>query len=460
MSLMNSMKTKLKAEAGKRTIINKKGVINIVELTIVVITLFVSFSIFFPRADYKNRWEDAYMILKARDIILLLERTGNLHTYAFEPEYLPESLKDFFREEFESKNLILWSETEGTIKNEVIVACNCTREQIDEMNFWYNGLKINERNVDVLFVQSLLESIPQETDVLLIRDYKHLDPYYFYFKDYVDRGVGIVEMMDFPTTDEINNDRVQKEIFGLQWIETVSGSTDQMVFERKPKNSTDIIYTPYKYFYHIPFPLDGSSTQTITGCDYQPSATGNLTLGRTGYPFWICSVGSVWFDTDADGIKNKSVNLGEGVVIGGYNFTLSYINDNKSISLSFRPDYIFSDFLSYIFVGRKITHIEPIPIDDKERILITGIKGNNKYPAVILNSKSASRVAWIPDFDRDGASDDEKHLLLSLLTWASNKRTSSEISNIKTGYMTSYVNIKNIDMLEVYKFSLGLGYPF
>jgi len=31
---------------------------------------------------------------------------------------------------------------------------------------------------------------------------------------------------------------------------------------------------------------------------------------------------------------------------------------------------------------------------------------------------------------------------------------------VKVGYVTSYLNTKNVDVFEVYRFNLGLGYPF
>ena len=93
--------------------------------------------------------------------------------------------------------------------------------------------------------------------------------------------------------------------------------------------------------------------------------------------------------------------------------------------------------------------------------MVKAAKGASKYPSVILNKIGDTGVAWIADFSEDGFDDAEKLLLTSLLFWASNKRTTSDqVLDISLGYMTSYVTIENIDMFEVYKFSLGLGYPF
>ena len=53
-----------------------------------------------------------------------------------------------------------------------------------------------------------------------------------------------------------------------------------------------------------------------------------------------------------------------------------------------------------------------------------------------------------------------KLLLASLLLWASDKKHISTLSDLRSGYLTSYVNIANQNMYEVYKFDLGLGFPF
>ncbi len=80
---------------------------------------------------------------------------------------------------------------------------------------------------------------------------------------------------------------------------------------------------------------------------------------------------------------------------------------------------------------------------------------------MILNKFGETGTAWIADFSEDGFGDDEKMLLISLLLWSSNKQSAgSAVSNLRMGYLTSYVTINNVDMFEVYKFDLGLGSPF
>jgi hypothetical protein len=455
-----------------------KGQINIVELIFVLVALLIAFGVLFPGFVYENKWKDANILINSRDLILTIDRTGNLYNYSFDKKSLSLFLDKVSAEN--KTNLVAWSEIEGTVQDRFIVACNCTREQIEAMSSWYDGLKINGRNVKLLFVQSSLGNIPEETDVLLIRGYTPLDSYLPNFQNYVSKGIGIVEMMDFMgSLDLVNNDRVQTQIFGLNWVDVKKRQSDNMDFSSQPKNSSDTIYYPYKYFYHLPFPLKTYSSKSIVGCQYQPSGLGNLSLGSVNYSFWICSPTSVRFDTDGNGVEDTSVSLGDNVTIGGYNFVLSYIDDNNAISLSFRPKYTFSDFLTYIFPpgtpdpqgwGYGTKRIDVInPIDgNMEKVLIKSVSTSppGEYPAVILNTVSISRVAWIPDFtastrDKNTQSDDSKNLLLSLLFWASKKRATPVLYQpIKTGYLSSYINVKNTDMFEVYKFSLGLAYPY
>ena len=72
-------------EARMRAKNKPKGIVNVIELILVVVTLFVSFTIFFPGNIYRNKWDDAYGTLRARDAMLALERSGHLHEYAFSP---------------------------------------------------------------------------------------------------------------------------------------------------------------------------------------------------------------------------------------------------------------------------------------------------------------------------------------------------------------------------------------
>lgn len=452
-----------------------KGQVNIIELIFVILILIAALGVFFPSFVHENRWKGAYLLINSRDLILSMDRMNVLYPYSFDNG----ALSLFLDATMNSTNLVAWSEVEGTVQGRLVVACNCTESQIDEMNFWYDGLKINGRDVKVLFAQSPLDNIPQEADVLFIRDYKPMSAYLSNFQNYLARGVGIVEMMDFNDPNYVNNDNVQKSIFGLNGINLVNPGASVITdtFSRKPVNSSDIVYGPYKYFYHVPLPIGINSTESVAGCSFNPSGKGLLIFNYINYTFWICNDQSVWFDTNGDGSSDALVYLNNNVIIGGENFTLNYINGNSGIGLSFKPTHTFSDFLCCVpppgqpdppdwapsWGIRRVADIEPL--GNPTRTLITAHFLSKDYPAVILNSSSTARVAWVSDLADEPPTgvveSDQRMLLLSLLFWTSNKKSAPLLSQpIRYGYSSSYINVNNLDMYEVYKFTLGLAYPY
>jgi len=423
-----------------------------------VIILIVVFNVFFPSFSYKNRWEEALILLKTRDLILTIDRTGKLFSYSFSSSALQNFLDTLVP--ISETGMLSWSETEGTIKNEIVLACNCTADQMRTLSLWTKDLKINGRNVTITTVYTNLHDI-QSSDVLLIWGEKDLSNYVNELKEYLKNGNGIVEIADFRTADEVNS--AQQQIVGLSFIQRIQDVADYNSFSREPDNSTDAIYEPYKYFLHIPVPLNAEpSTLSIPGCSYSTSNKGNFTFRKTSYSFWICSGTSVWFDADANGQYDMSVSVGQNFKLGGYDFTLNYIDDNRKIGISFNQTFRFSDFLYIVDPPKGSTHLEPADGNSK-KVLVNAVFSSPpaNFPVVILNSTQVNRAAWIADFTDDAVGDDHKLLLISLVLWASNKKASAVLSsNLKIGYITSYINVNNTDMFEVYKFNLGLGYPY
>lgn len=416
-----------------------KAQVPLVEMVTVLIAIFITFGILFPGFVYKDKWKEAKVMLLTRDLILTMDRTGFLYQFSFNKS----TLRNFLERTVPEKNLIPWCEVEGTFPNQIMVACNCTEEEINKMNFWFNPLFLNKRRIYIIFFRSTLEEIPQETDVILIKNYKNLANYNSILQKYISRGIGIVEMMNFNSQSEI--DIAQKQIFGINCTGSV-GITNFMNFT-KPENSSVMVYTPYKNFYHVPIPLNSSLSLTYPDCKNE----GNFVLNKTIYKFWICNDTYVWFDVDGNSTRDVIVRVGESFRIGKYNFTLNYIHNSSIIAISFKnkPEYYFGNYLP---TGK----CNVLPNDGRmDRILVKGF-GQIFYPAVILNS---SRIAWMYDFG-DQPSDDEKTLLLSLILWASKKKFLVLSAPLQKGISSSYINIKNDDIFEVYKFTLGLSYPY
>jgi len=468
----------------------RKGIINFIEAILVIGMLFVAFTILFPTLSIKNRWSDALIILTSRDLILTMDRLNILYKNSFDQNAL-QNFVDLSIPANRS-SLLAWSVIEGTVGNSVTVACNCSVQQMQNLNQWMSGMEINRRDITITFIPSSLDKIAS-SDVLLIWGNTNLDSYLPNFLNYLKTGSGIVEINDF--ADYSQTGTVQQKIFGLMYKGGKSfnngGNADH--FSRKPSNSTDITYGPYKYFFHIPMPLKisdfaSSSSFPIESWMKRPTCYtsmghGNFVFNDTAYDFWVCNSTTVYFDTDNNNSADTAVMTGGKFKISGYDFTLQYIKLPYQIGVSFGLNYQFQDFLmnassipgscpsgngwdSYYSDQLDTVGFNP------ERILInTSFRTNQliDLPVVILNN-TGGRTAWIADFTNNlnssckgiaAVGDDEKLLLNSLLLWASNKQPFSVSPvTIKNAFVTKYVNVQNLDTYEVYDFNLGLGSPF
>lgn len=455
---------------------NDKGFVNAIELIIVAMTLFIAMSVLFPGLSYKSKWDQAYLLITGKDAILAMDRMNLLYNYSFNRT----AIETFLNESISSVNILHWSQTEGTFKNRIIIGCNCTENQISNLISWFGSIRLNNRDIQPVICYTSLDKInpcndPEDLthtiDVLLIWGYKNLTPYQTELQNFLNKGNGIIEMADINNTypgggpGMILGGITQAKIFGICDASTgfiIQYKYDQ--FYRTPTNSTDIIYGPYKYFYHIPIPIN-TSINTIPSIPVeglpQPLCTtfteGKFILNQTSYSLWDCDGTSVYFDTDANGTADKRIYTYDNFKIKNYNFSLRYIDGLNRIGISFTPNYLFGDFLgpnsNGFYVG---------PCGDTGKVLMVASTGGSEpnVSVVILNS-SISNVAWLADFSDNGYSDDEKLLLLSLLMWGSNKRAVSVLSpNLEIGYSASYINTANQDMFEVYRLNLGLGQPY
>ena len=448
-----------------------KGVISIVEFGIAALFLIVGFSILFRPLTYESKWDDASLILKARDVIITLDRMGKIYEYSFSPAELSEFLDKAIPE----KKVIKWGGTSGTFKSRIIVACNCTKDQISNLSRWIGKIKLNDRYVNLEFVESKLDEIVP-SDVLFIWGYRELSPYYHSLQKYINKGNGIVEMMDFTglgAGGKVNQDIVQTRIFGLEYRGRDNDLVDEIVFSKKPENVSEKIYFPFKNFYHIPLPLIPiTKVFEIENCTIEGGQPkGNFSIKGKKFPYWICNLSSVWFDTNADSLPDRLVNEGETFEIENFNFTLSYVEETR-IGIKFEENYIFDDFLGYLAPAgepsppgkalgtRRVYDIYPSD-NDEGRILLFGISPTKNYSACILNISEISRVVWIPDLSKNGREiqDDEKLLLASLILDVSNKK-GKEIFKIYRGVGVSYLNVFDKDIFEVYEFRIGIGYPY
>ncbi|RLI81837.1 hypothetical protein DRP07_06520, partial [Archaeoglobales archaeon] len=454
-----------------------KGFVSMMELIIVALILFAAFNIFFPGFSYRSRWSDALLLLKGRDIVLTIDRLEKLYNYSFDRS----SLNEFLAKAFPETSLIVWPEIKGAIKSDIKVSCNCTDEELDYLRSWLSGIKLNGRDITFTICPTDLERInpcgkDKGPDVLVIIGYKELtDPKYLsLLREHLKKDNGIVEVADL-TEEQI--DDVQKEIFGLNWT---GGFPNELIaydeFGRKPDGVDDIIFHPYKYFHHVPimlqaFPsrnvkIDPVLESTPPVCSDIARGVFKLRVNTTtdmpeNYTFWICDFSSVYFDTDANQSADIVILVNDDFSVNYsdmiFNFSLRYVEPRR-IGVSFKPGYTFHDFIKVDYgsgslppgrEGKGLPPGEPsppgwqqaawasyeflYPIDrDVNRILIRGnqdVRWENQdhpTPAVILNA-TFSRAAWIANFTENGVGDDERLLFISLLLWASNKKSEATV---------------------------------
>jgi hypothetical protein len=400
------------------------------ELIITGILLFVTFGLLFPRFVYETKWEDAKLILTSRDVVITSDRVGLLYTHSFNPTIFQE----FVKELFPVPEIRLWLSGSETIRSTLLIACNCTLTQIQQLEKWFDGLRVNGREINVDFCQTDLTTIDrcgeQEVEAAFIfgysEDFKE-DETLEALQTLIEYGKGVVEMLNFASAEQANLP-VQQEIFRIQWGEIApAGETN---FARLPDNSLDLIYGPWKYFYHIPVPL------SVTN--------GNFSFRDTTYSFWLVG-DEVCFDTNENNecdVNDLQVKVEESFTLNDslnipYNFSLRYAKP-QWIGISFDRTYKFD------FSGAQVAPTA----GETHRILLQDQAG---APTSILNVLTA----WLKDLTLDGVKDDERLLLISLLLWVSDKGPLPV--PFPTGYLTSYVDVINQDMFEVYRVDVGIS---
>lgn len=441
-----------------RTGLKMKGQVPMIELISVTIILLISMQIFFPGFSYQNRWNDAVLFLKGRDMVLTLDRSNLLYEYSFNPNLLGTFVNNIITD----KNLISWSEIQGTVKKKITVACNCTVQQTGDIIEWVGRLKLNNRSIDVDAVQTNLETI-QDSDVLVIWGREDLEPYKKNLLNYLTAGNGIIEIINLR---DANFDSVQREIFGIENCKRLFSKCQKSEGDPTfivPGRASQINYDAYKIFYHLPTPLKATelalgipTENNLPACPTTSNA-GSFNFRENSYKFWVCG-NLIYFDTDKNGKADITRNEGETFTINNQNFVLSYVDPVK-IYVSFRPVYSF----------RKFTPADDAvvyPVDkNMERVLLAaGAAGSGDetslQPFVIVN-KSTGRTAWLTDSISGTLGDDYKLLFASVILSTANKKSKElTFGNVKIGFLTSYINTASRDMFEVYQFDLGLGFPF
>lgn len=428
----------------------RKGFINFIELIVVAVVVITAFSVFFPGVGYKSEWDSAELFLRGRDIVFTVDGIGKMHKYSFNSN----SFNDFLTTVFSGTNLITWDTTKEAVKATIKVSCVCDNEQIEALNDWFLDFKVNGRPVEFIVYQTDLSSIVFSDVLVIWSGDTDLSDYRPQIEDYLASGGGIVEIVDFST--DVGD--VHRDIFG---ITNGGGWGNDVNVVVKPDAGNQLTYQAYKFFYNLPYLIVADSVGSAPPTCTQSNMVGYFTIRGLSNKFWICDGTSVYFDTNDDGEEDTgALHAGDTFTIDGFDFRVDYIESETKARISFdaSTNYEFVDFIR----EDGIEIIKPSDDDYSRSFVVRTGALPEKACGVVLNNASGWHTAWMADFTESGldVDDDLKHLLTSLLIWASNKDETATITDLRIGYVTSFLNIYERDFLEIYKLDFGLGYPY
>ncbi len=448
-----------------------KGQISLIEAILSAVALFIAFNMIITTGEYHSRWKESLNLVEGRDILITVDRLGRMHDYAFST---PSFNSQFLDRIDAIKDAVRKVEIQGTLGSAIYVACDCTEDQKNYLQNILNDVKFNTRGVSTVVCRTTLPTIAtcgastRYPNALVIWRYDALEePARGALIDFVKDGNGLIEITDVQNSKvdgQGTDDEGQKIIFGIKSIneDNFPANPDEFL---KPRNSSLLPYQSYKWFYHVPYLLQGTVSEAVpTEGGIAPCASSMRNVFKfqdTNRRFWICGTSSVYWDTNSNNIADIVVTRRSSFSIGSSNFFLNYIDTVDKIRISFKPDYAFNDF-----VGGKNANNKLAPTDNnKNKVLLSlgfwDAQREKPIAVIIFNGTETAKTAWIADFSRDGLSntgDDHKQLLSSMILSMSNKKTKETFQQV--GQITSYINVNNTDILEIYKIDLSIGKPF
>ncbi len=445
-----------------------KGQIPVIEMITIIIILFVTFSLFFPETVYGNKWSEANLIINARDILITIDKIGLMNQFIGNNV----ELQDFIYNKLNlENNLIVSSYIEGSIKNEIIVACKCTDKLVGDLRLYINEFKINERDIRITFIKTELDSI-QKSDVLLIWDDDrtlNLEIYENSLNDYINEGNGVILI-----SDNSNLDKKKKKIFGIEWYD--EGSVNTPISLILQPDITSPVYKFHKYFYNIPIevrtrindtnrpPIINSNIENCLDTPNEPFPRGTFSIEMNDIEFWTCSSNNgIYINPDP---LNPNPNiilkeLDDFTILGtnGKSFLLNYVEINK---LSGRMFVSILDN-SYSFNIQSNLNFRTTTASN---FLFAESSFNISY--ITFNKIGKSSAIWIHEKFIEKNSENgileesfthDKRLLIASSIFTSSNFNPIQISQ-KKGVVVPYINIVNRDLFEIYTFNLDLSQPF
>ncbi len=415
-----------------------KSQISITEVVASILILFVFLSTLSLR-EVRSRWENAILSITGRDVSFVtkaIENTSKLLTQKNYKEIVSKLVAPVVAE----------IDLENCIKDEILIACNCTNETVGLLENNIGKLILNGREIKIHFLMSLLSPINPASDALLIWGYKNLEPYEKELKNYLKSGKGIILVGDFGDAP----DETSKQIFGLEKATYSYSSLSDFYFMDSNPNYPN--YQLFKFFFHIPLPIFTFKEKEVSFEGITKTVEcGNISIRDSFYEFCIWNESGILVDQDGDSLLDEFVEERENFWLDQerhFNFTLSYLTE-KEIYVSFDYGYNFSDILK----GKSNV---TLPEQSRDRITLASSFNNQLIPACVVNS-TLGRNVWITNLTKTYFSDDKRLLLLSALVYSSSKK---KIGKIRRGVSIPILIVSNKDMLETCVINLKLYYPY
>jgi hypothetical protein len=436
----------------------RKGFIHIIEMLIVIMTIFIFISQTSQISKVNSEWSNTRSSIAANDILFSFERAG--------VDWYNSTLIRSMINSTLGEKLIVGLTVKNNVKPRITVGCVCTEAQAAQLSEMLSSTRFN---IDITFNVIRIEpseiAFKHQHDVTFLWGYHNLSPHYNAMWRYLGSGRGVVEFSAL-TPAQIG-EAARRDLFNLEYIsDTISGSTETGFTSSEPgKHVHDIS----RYFSYMPYTLYTVSSSAVPGVASCNSTykKGSITARETSYNAWLidnrsetCDV-SLYIDTDGDG----ALGAGEGPFIegssfqmAGQEFTVKDIDSSPAwnhTELLFRSGYMFREF-----------SLEKIYPNDEnpEKIalakLATYDTSGNRVPASIINYNivgEKGRTAWISDAPPGS---DVSQAVRSLVAWAAGDSYEVMTADSQNPHAFRMYKILSGDALQPVEIELVLDYKY
>lgn len=299
---------------------------------------------------------------------------------------------------------------------------------------------LNGRRVVFAFTPVSVGSDLSPFDAVVFKDYKNLSTHFQVLSNFLDLGKGLLEIVDFTSQPQVDDDAVQRELFGLAW----TGKSASGFYTLNPIESVFETAELAQLFNATPIRIDTSAIST----NYTGSG-GENRLSRTddNLDSFFSANGLYHYGFFANFPRVADPNYTFVVMNSSTVYDRAYINHDKDIDTVVLGPFVQGD-VTPVFGSDTFTikRIDPngnfVEVTPSTGHTFADIGGRNVRPTrenatqfVLLNVTddvygaignirvTGGRAAWVaggiaPAFIMD----DEVALLRALLLWVSDKR--------------------------------------